>query len=52
MFTKGLPRDRFELRRQKLGLTEIPSCLEVKSSASRLKDSESKLKGSVEVLDN
>ena len=52
MFTKGLTRDQFELLRQKLGLTEIPGCFEVKSSARMLKDSEFKLKGSVEVLNN
>ena len=52
VFTKGLTRDRFELLCKRLGLTEIPGCLKVKSSARMLKDSESKLKGSVEVLDN
>jgi len=50
VFTKGLSRDRFELLCKKLGLTKIPGCLEVKTSARMLKESEPKLKGSVEVL--
>ena len=51
VFTKRLPRDRFELLCKKLGLTAIPD-LEVKTSARGLKDSEPKLRGSVEVIDN